>query len=275
MLEKLYEPLPNRDLYWQRLRMKAPTGPKDKALLDEIIYAHQCSIPFENLDIFEKQLNVSLGIGDLFKKIICSARGGYCFELNALFHALLTEIGYEVTPCVGRSLKDRGYIYPFTHRALIVSLDGQKLFCDVGYGGPMPPCSIPLIDGYEVSSHGQTFKIQRDKGSWWKLFYLGNTQELEDARATGKPERTPVPVVAFLDEPMELTDFVVLSHFCATSPLSVFTQWRMVNLRTPDGNKSITANAFTRVSKQKSETLQIEDDAQLHQLLKDEFGIIL
>lgn len=277
MFEELYEPIPDIDLYWDKLGLTPPAGdvPRDKELLDRIIFAHQCAIPFENLDVFDRHINVSLGIGDVFDKVVRGNRGGYCFELNGLFHEFLQEVGYEVMPCVGRSLKDRGYVYPFTHRGIIATVDGQRLFCDVGYGGPMPACAVPLEDGCEIAAHGQSFRIERGEGNWWNIYYLGSTDVLEQARATGEGGHEVVPVTGILDEPMQLTDYVVLSHFCATSPLSVFTQWRMVNRRTPDGNVSITADEFTRVSGEGKEVVKIVDELQFRQILQDEFGIIM
>lgn len=285
MFEELYEPLPDRSLYWERIGMPEPKpeDPRDVELLDKMIFAHQCAIPFENLDIYDRHINVPLGIPDVFDKIVRGARGGYCFELNALFHALLQETGYDVMPCVGRSLKNRGYVYPFTHRGIIVTIDGQRRFCDVGYGGPMPSCSIPLVDGCQVTSHGQSFRIERGRGNWWTILYLGSARKPGEggAEAAGlgvlavEAQREPVPVTAILNEPMQLTDYLVLSHFCSTSPHSVFTQWRMVNRRTEEGNVSITDNRFTRVGPQGKETIDIVSEEHLAQLLKEEFGIVL
>lgn len=275
MFEELQAPLPDTGLYWEKLGMEPPKGQPTRELLDQIIYAHQCRIPFEDLDIYENKLNVSLGMTDMFDKIIRGDRGGFCFELNALLHELLVETGFQVTAVVGRSLKDSGYVFPITHRAMIVTLGDQRLFCDVGYGGPMPPCSIPMKDGCEVSSHGQTFRIERaEQDPWWSVYYLGGTAELEAARAAGEPEREPMPVVGFMDAPMCQNDFVPLSHYSCTSPFSSFTQKRMVNRRTEDGNVSITADEFTRVTPQGKEVVKIESDSQLHRILKDEFGIV-
>lgn len=273
MFEELYEPLPDRDLYFAKLGMETPAGPLDKDLLDRIIYAHQCTIPFENLDIYDRRMIPSLGIADVFDKVIRGKRGGCCFELNGIFYALLKETGFDVTPCVGRSLKNRGYVYPFTHRATIAEIDGERFFCDVGYGGPMPPCAVPLVDGLEIDSHGQRFRIKRGEGAWWNLYYLGRADALEAARAAGEPVREPEPVTAFLDERMQLTDYAVLMHFCATSPRSVFTQWRMVNRRTPDGNASITSDTFTRVGPSGKENVEIEDEEQFRAILREEFDI--
>ncbi len=276
MFEELHEPLPDIDLYWEKLGMEPPVGPPTRELLDRMIYAHQCRIPFEDLDIYEKGINVSLGIFDMFDKIIRGKRGGFCFELNALFHALLEETGFQVVAVAGRSLKNPGYVFPITHRATIVVLDGQRLFCDVGYGGPMPPCSIPLEDGCEVVSHGQAFRIERgEQDPWWNMYYLGDADELEAARATGAPGREPMPVVGFMDAPLHLNDFVPLSHFSCTSPLSSFTQKRMVNRRTEGGNVSITNDEFTRVTPEGKEVVPITSREQMERLLEDEFGIVL
>ena len=70
MFEELYEPLPDRGLYWEKLGMEPPEGELTRELLDRIIYAHQCRIPFEDLDIYDNKLNVSLGIYDMFDKLI-------------------------------------------------------------------------------------------------------------------------------------------------------------------------------------------------------------
>ena len=110
MYEELYEDLPDVDRYWERLGLDRPKSPLTKDDLDRIIFAHQCSIPFENLDVCDYHRPISLGIPDLFEKIVAGKRGGYCFELNALFDALLKDAGVETMPCLGRSLKDRGYV---------------------------------------------------------------------------------------------------------------------------------------------------------------------
>ena len=83
MFEELHEPLPDIDLYWEKLGMEPPVGPPTRELLDRMIYAHQCRIPFEDLDIYEKGINVSLGISDMFDKIIRGKRGGFCYRWNA------------------------------------------------------------------------------------------------------------------------------------------------------------------------------------------------
>ena len=67
--------------------------------------AHLKAVPYENLDI-RYGIPLSLVIPDLYHKIVIKRRGGYCFELNALFRWLLLELGFPVTNYMARFLRD-------------------------------------------------------------------------------------------------------------------------------------------------------------------------
>ena len=217
---------------------------------------------------------IKLGIPDLFEKIIVGNRGGYCFELNALLDALLQDAGVETMPCLGRSLKDRGYVYPILHRGIIVTLGDGRYIAEVGYGGPTPACAIPLVDGAELESRGQVFRVELHDGGWWHVIYRGTAVKLAAARERGE-DVAPTPVFALLDAPAALTDCVPLSYYCSTHPDSVFTQWRMVNRRTEDGNVSITKDQFVRVTPEGKETRTVESEEEFRALLEEHFGIVL
>ena len=250
MYEELYEKLPDANRYWDKLGLSRPEAPLSKDDLDRIIFAHQSRIPFENLDVCDFHRPIKLGIPDLFEKIIVGNRGGYCFELNALLDALLQDAGVETMPCLGRSLKDRGYVYP------------------------TPACAIPLVDGAELESRGQVFRVELHDGGWWHVIYRGTAVKLAAARERGE-DVAPTPVFALLDAPAALTDCVPLSYYCSTHPDSVFTQWRMVNRRTEDGNVSITKDQFVRVTPEGKETRTVESEEEFRALLEEHFGIVL
>ena len=131
MYEELYEKLPDANRYWDKLGLSRPEAPLSKDDLDRIIFAHQSRIPFENLDVCDFHRPIKLGIPDLFEKIIVGNRGGYCFELNALLDALLQDAGVKTMACLGRSLKDRGYVYPILHRGIIVTLGDERYIAEV------------------------------------------------------------------------------------------------------------------------------------------------
>lgn len=275
MFEELYEPLPDPARYWDRLRIDPSELSLDRESLDRIVYAHQCAIPFENLDACDYRTPISLGIDDLFEKIILGRRGGYCFELNALFAALLADAGFSASPCFARSLKNRGYLQPVAHRGTIVTLGREKAFCDVGYGGPMVACALPLEDGLELSSCGQTFRIERMEKPWWRILYCGRAFPAAQTGADDAlPKPEPEPVLAFMDAAQHEVDFVALSLYCSTHPNSIFTQQRMVNRRTEDGSVSITADRFTRTEQGAKEQRTIGSEDEFHALLEQHFGIV-
>ena len=62
----------------------------DSKLLEKLCFAHNITIPFENLDILAGK-PLRLDGASLYEKIIANRRGGLCFELNglsAIFYAL-------------------------------------------------------------------------------------------------------------------------------------------------------------------------------------------
>ena len=69
-----------------------------------LIYAHQCSVPFETLDPHDFGITVDLHPMRCFDKIVRKGRGGYCLELNGSFYRLLISLGFEVRPCLCRVL---------------------------------------------------------------------------------------------------------------------------------------------------------------------------
>ena len=71
-----------------------------REVLDELIYAHQCSIPFENLDVYDFQKEISLTEEALYDKFIVQRRGGYCFETNGFFCVMLRSMGFDARPCL-------------------------------------------------------------------------------------------------------------------------------------------------------------------------------
>ena len=69
-------------------------GGTDTERLIRLHRAYATHVPFENLDVYNGR-DVSLKTDDLFDKIVTRRRGGYCFELNGLLHALLRALPRE------------------------------------------------------------------------------------------------------------------------------------------------------------------------------------
>src|SRR4051812_46933180 len=64
-------------------------------------FAHATHIPFENLDILLGR-PIRLDLDSLIAKLIDGRRGGYCFEHNALFAAVLEAAGFRVRRLAAR-----------------------------------------------------------------------------------------------------------------------------------------------------------------------------
>ena len=95
MYEEMYAPLPDAKAYAERIGLEWPLTP-DLDTLDRIILAHQCMVPFENLQCYDQGQEPSLAIETLFEKIVAQRRGGFCFELNALLLSFLKAL--DMTP---------------------------------------------------------------------------------------------------------------------------------------------------------------------------------
>ncbi len=89
------------------------------------------AVPFENLDIaFGRGVQVDLDAA--LSKIVDDGRGGWCFEVNAAFAALVEALGFDVRLLGAAALLD-GPNQTIDHLALEVNLD-QPYLVDVGFG---------------------------------------------------------------------------------------------------------------------------------------------
>lgn len=135
------------DGYLERIGI---TGPVEPTLdnLERLQRAHLTAVPFENLDVFARR-GVRTEDDWTVGKVVVRRRGGWCFELNGAFSALLTTLGYQVKRVAADVLY--GNIYPMpTHHSIEVMLDRSYLV-DVGFGDsfirPLPLDSPGPHDG--------------------------------------------------------------------------------------------------------------------------------
>src|SRR5829696_9301676 len=118
-------------------------------------------VPYEDLAV---QLGETgpLDEAALAQRVLQDGRGGYCFELNTLFAALLRGVGFTVT----HHQAVVGGDGPANHMALVVDLDGERWLADAGLGeGFLEP--LPLREGsYERGPF--TYTLSREPGgTWW------------------------------------------------------------------------------------------------------------
>lgn len=121
----------------------------DVETLARLQRVHVTTVPFETLAITgdpygeRRGEGIVLAVPHLYEKIVERERGGYCFELNGLFHTLLAALGYEVHRAAARVVS--AVQVPANHHVNVVEL-GRRYVVDVGIGPPM--CRRPLpLDG--------------------------------------------------------------------------------------------------------------------------------
>ena len=133
--------------------------------LDKLIWAHISTVPFESLDLHEYGIVPSLNEDDLYNKFVVRRRGGYCFEQNTIFGALLRDLGFPVYGVCVRLLGRPGPLRAFSHKGLVVHAEGKDWYCDVGYGGPGPKGVVEMREyyglyiKYYITLDGQTIKV--------------------------------------------------------------------------------------------------------------------
>jgi N-hydroxyarylamine O-acetyltransferase len=120
------------DRYLARIGYTGDRSP-GVAQLAALQLAHLRAVPFENLDVYARR-GVRVDLDWSLPKIVERRRGGWCFELNGAFGALLMALGYTVTRHSAQVDDGAGLGPELDHLALVVHLDGRRWLVDVGFG---------------------------------------------------------------------------------------------------------------------------------------------
>ena len=116
--------------YLERIGLQE-TPKVDVAGLEQLMRSHLSTVPFENLDVY-RGVEVTTDLDHSLPKILDARRGGWCFEANGAFSALLRAIGFTVD-LLGAAVLLGGPTDVIDHLCLEVTLD-QPYLVDVGFG---------------------------------------------------------------------------------------------------------------------------------------------
>lgn len=143
-----------------------------------------------------------------------------------------------------------------THCAVIVKLEGKNLFCDVGYGGPIPHGSIEWKTDNIQTVDKQSFYFEECSSGWFTLVRKG--------------EKKDMPLLQAARLKCYLSDFYGANLLRSTGD-SAYSELHVSRL-TPDGYMDLTGNKF--VIKQGSLYQErIIEREELDSVLCDYFGI--
>src|SRR5258707_2168760 len=112
--------------YLARINYRGPLTPTADTLR-ALHVAHLMTVPFENLDI-PLGRPIVLNEAALFAKVVERRRGGFCYELNGLFAALLRSLGFKVDMLSAGVFNDARPARPdFDPMTLFVMLEHRML----------------------------------------------------------------------------------------------------------------------------------------------------
>jgi N-hydroxyarylamine O-acetyltransferase len=281
--------------YLKRLDFAAPpdTAALEPTLptLHALHRAQMLAVPFEDLSIHYGQ-PIVLEEAALFEKIVRRRRGGFCYELNGLFAALLRHLGYHVTLLSAGVFHSDGNFGPeFDHLTLLVHrLSGADWLADVGFGDSFVQ-PLRFEEGLEQDGgDGRRYRLARagssaggspagggDEGDYWMMQqFNGQGRSAADPGGRGGDNGEQWEAqYRFTLQPRVLGDFSERCHYFQTSPESHFVQNRICSLATPEGRVTLSGlNLITTVNGKKAEQALPSEEA-YRDVLAERFGIRL
>jgi len=245
--------------YLQRLNYTGAIAPNAETLR-LLQLAHLRAVPFENLSIHSGE-PVVLDDRALFEKIVSRRRGGFCYELNGLFAALLRGLGFEVEMLSAQVANAEGIFGPdFDHMTLMVTR-ADRWLVDVGFGDSFPE----LLRLDEESTQGQgihTYRIERE-GKFLVLMKQTNENEWKSQ-------------YRFTLKPYQYSDFAEMCRYHQTSSQSHFTRARICSRATTDGRITLSGlRLITSADDGLRQERILTDDEEYATILRDHFGIVI
>ncbi len=245
--------------YLQRLNYTGAIAPNAETLR-LLQLAHLRAVPFENLSIHSGE-PVVLDDRALFEKIVSRRRGGFCYELNGLFAALLRGLGFEVEMLSAQVANAEGIFGPdFDHMTLMVTR-ADRWLVDVGFGDSFLE---PLrLDEESTQGHGNhTYRIERE-GEFLVLMKQTNENEWKSQ-------------YRFTLKPYQYSDFAEMCRYHQTSSQSHFTKARICSRATTDGRITLSGlRLITSADDGLRQERILTNDEEYATILRDHFGIVM
>lgn len=243
--------------YFDRIGYEGPREPTLE-VLGRLHGLHPRAIPFENLDVLLGK-GVRIDLASLQAKLVTGRRGGYCFEHNTLFAAVLAALGFDVTGLAARVLWNRADPSPpRTHMLLRVELPEGPYLADVGFGGFVKTAPLRFEAGPEQDTGHGVFRLVEADG-----------QMRLDARL---PERWE-PMYRFEPLAQHPIDYALANWYVSTHPDSPFVANLMAAWVGEDRRYGLFNNQLSIHHRGGPSEKQVLDAAGLDAMLHDTFGL--
>lgn len=241
----------NTEAYLRRINYQGPLSPTAETLR-QLHVAQLQNVPFENLSIHHGE-PIVLEDKALFDKVVTRRRGGFCYELNGLFAALLRELGFDVAMLAARVIDSQGEASAdFDHMTLMATI-GERWLADVGFGDSFVE-PLLLDEPGEQRQINRSYRIRKEGDNF--------------ALAQGSNEQ-----YRFTLRPYQYPDYQQRCLYHQTSPDSHFTKGRVCSLATPEGRITLSGMRFIRTTGDGRDEQEIKSEEEFRAMLKKHFGI--
>jgi N-hydroxyarylamine O-acetyltransferase len=238
--------------YLKRIGYTGPLTPS-LALLTALQQAHLAAIPYENLDIHLGQ-PLTLDPQAAYHKLM-AGRGGWCYEMNAVFAWALRELGFLVQYLASGVLRPAGVTPVGDHLILLVTLPEGQYLADVGFGdGPIWP--LPLIEG-QYQAGFLHYAIEKQDQNW----IMRNHQYSNTAG------------FVFDLAPKQLSDFAERCQWLQSAPESGFVRTNVCQRLTDQALYTLRGAVFTTLGQTGESRVILESQAQYSTVLAEYFRL--
>ena len=244
--------------YLARIHYAGPTQANAETLR-ALHRAHLVAVPFENLDISLGR-KITVDEAAILNKVVVLRRGGFCYELNGAFAALLRALGFQVTLLSARVARANGGEGPeFDHLTLRVDLE-EPWLADVGFG-----------ESFLEPLRLEAGRDQLDPTGTYRLHAQAERLRMEKSLPDGNWK----PQYSFSLQPRRLEEYAGMCRYHQTSPESSFTQNRICSRATPDGRITLSEMKLITTSNGEREERRLGSEEEWNSILRKRFGILL
>jgi len=246
------------DAYLRRVGYRGPLA-TDEETLTALHRAHGATIPFENLNVMLRR-GIAVDLPSVEAKLVAARRGGYCYEQNVLFGAVLQRLGYTVDRLLARTGDPIEHPRPRSHLVLQVGAGDQQWLADVGFGnGLLEP--LPFMEDEPWRQGAWHYRLARGGDGAWRL-----REEVNGAWNT---------LMTFTEEPQYPVDVEVANYNTATNPNSPFTLRCILARKDDTSVRVLRGRDFTVERPGQEPELRRLSDQEVAAMLSAEFGSAL
>lgn len=242
------------EAYLERIGADRPLR-RDLEAVASLQERHLDAVPFENLSIHLGE-PIVLEEDALVEKIVRRRRGGFCYELNGAFGALLEALGFSVTLMAARVFGDDGALGPpYDHLVLRVDLE-EAFLVDVGFGAfSRRPLRLACRDT-QMDPAGEFRVVDAEHG---------DVDVLMNGKRTYRIELRP----------RALADFEATCWWQQTSPSSHFARSLTCSLPTSTGRVTLSGDRLIRTEGDSRTETRLESVGEVIDAYERRFGIRL